>query len=162
MKLYKISDEIRAIMDAADPDTGELMDTQFDNLDALELEFSRKAESVAFIVREQEAEAVAIKAEAKRLTDAARVRANTATRLKAYLLEQLQAQGIQKIKGDILTVRRQNSAASVQIDSMGSVPAEYFVTPDPVLSKALIKDAINDGEDVPGACLVQNEHIRIC
>jgi len=162
MKLYKISDEIRAIMDAADPDTGELMDTQFDNLDALELEFSRKAESVAFIVREQEAEAVAIKAEAKRLTDAARVRANTATRLKAYLLEQLQAQGIQKIKGDILTVRRQNSAASVQINSMGSVPAEYFVTPDPVLSKALIKDAINDGEDVPGACLVQNEHIRIC
>ena len=162
MKLYKISDEIRAIMDAADPDTGELTDAQFDRWDTLEIELPRKVESIAMFVREQEAEEVAIKAEAKRLTDAARVRANMATRLKAYLLEQLQAQGIQKIKGDILTVRRQNSAASVQIDSMGSIPAKFFVTPDPVLSKSLIKDAINDGEDVPGACLVQNEHIRIC
>ena len=60
-----------------------------------------------------------------------------------------------------MKVRRQNSAPSVAIETADKIPAEYYVTPDPVMSKSLIKDALQDGVDVPGASLVRNEHIRI-
>lgn len=161
MQLYKIGEEIRHVLDAVDPETGEMTDEQFAALDRLGVGFDRKAESVAYYIREQSAETDAIKAEVDRLMRRVRSGLNATRRMKEYLLAQLQAQDIQKIKGDILTIRRQNSAPSVDIESEGSIPSEYFTRPEPQINKTLIKDALKDGVSVPGACLVRNEHIRI-
>ena len=41
MKLYEISEEIRRIMDAVDPETGEMTDEQAAALDMLDMDFGR-------------------------------------------------------------------------------------------------------------------------
>ena len=161
MKLYEISDEIRTLLDAVDPETGEMTEEQFTALNDLEMAFADKAESVAFVIRESEAHAAAIKAEADRLAKSARSKNNTAERLKAYLLFELTNRDIPKISGKVLSIRRQFSSPAVVIERPDIIPTEYKIVSEPTISKTLIKDALKDGVDVPGAKLVRNEHVRI-
>ena len=161
MKLYEIGSELRAIIDAVDPDTGELTEEQAAQLDALEGAFEQKCESVAFVVRELTAEADAIKAEADRLAKSARARRNSAKRLKDYLLSEMQRQNVPKVKGEILTIRRQLSPARVKIEDERLLLAEYWIQPPPIISTADIKRALMAGTKISGASLERSEHIRI-
>jgi len=161
MKLYEIGHEIRELIAETEESGGELSPEQAAKLTALEMAFEKKAEAVAAVVCELEAQEEAIAREAKRLADRARARRTRAEGLKAYLLIELQWRGIRKIAGEILDIRLQRSAPAVQVVNEKAIPGEFWVQPPPELSKSKLAAALKTGAEVPGALLVQREHVRI-
>lgn len=157
LTLYNIADEIRATLDALDatPEDTDLRAT----LDALGLAFDDKAQRVAFYIREREAQAEARKAEAKRLTEAAKTDANTADRLRRYLLDEMQRAGKTSCAFGVLTVRVQNNPPSVVIpEDLQPAPGLPFVKETPATyawDKAALKDALKAGQPVPEGVTVQ-------
>lgn len=150
MKLYEISEQIRAIMADAE-ETGEI---DSDRLTGLEMDFSDKCESVAVIIRELSAGADVLKAEIDRLSDRKRALENRAEWLKDYLRTNMEATGEAKIKGRLFTITLGKPSQVVAIN--GDVPAEYTVTkvtPD----KTAIGRALKSGQSVQGAELVEGK-----
>ena len=65
MQLYKITDEIQAIMDQIDPETGELGDELGRQLDQLEIDKGAKALALAKFMKSIDYEILAFKNEEK-------------------------------------------------------------------------------------------------
>ncbi len=156
--LYDITADLARLFDLHA--SGEIDDqTLADTLDAgLKDDEAAKLESYAFAIKHSEldadllnAQAKVLKEEADRLTAKAKARENTATRMKERVCAHLLATGQEKAKAGLFSwsIKR---TKSVQID--GDVPTAYArikVEPD----KVKIKEAIESGNAVPGASLVE-------
>ncbi len=156
--LYVIANEYRdAAQKLADLDLDP--QTVADTLEGLSGELEVKAQSVAYMVRNLEVTAAAIKEfEAQQ---AARRKAieNRAEGLRQYLARCMEATGIERIEGPGVKLSFRKSSA-VAIDGADLIPAEYMRTPEPPPpspDKKAIADAIKAGVDVPGAHI---EHRR--
>jgi len=158
MHLYEIANGIRSVLDAID---GELSDENCAALDALEMDFTTKAENVAKYIRGEEAEAVAYAAEAKRLSEKAAARKNKAASMKLYLQQCMTALGISSVKGELLKVSLQKNNPSVEIVNYEHIPVDYWVQAEPSIDKKKLLAALKAGEEVRGASLKQSESIRI-
>lgn len=161
LTLYEISHEHRALAD-------KLQDMDLDEqtiIDTLQAESGlvEKSQSVAFVVRNLEAFADAIKAEADAMADRAKRVRNRADAVRKYLHTCMQIAGVQKIEHPQFTISVRKNPVSVQIDGVDLIPKDYMreipakYEPD----KKLIKQAIEDGFDVPGASLVRGESLVI-
>ena len=69
--------------------------------------------------------------------------------------------GVKKIDGQLFKIAIQKNPPSLEVLNELSIPRSYFVTPEPVLDKALIKEELKLGHDVPGVQLKQGESLRI-
>ena len=109
MRLYNIAEEFTALYELAEQveyneETGEMIDNSetlkelFNELSEDKLEV--KLENVMYIIKELEVSKNALKAEAKRLTDKAKVLDNRASRLKDMIKDVMNVSGQQKIKTD--------------------------------------------------------------
>lgn len=161
LTLYQIAAEHRSLAD-----TLQNMDldeqTVADTLQA-ESGLVEKSQSVAFVIRNLEAFADSVKAEADAMADRAkRVRAR-ADAVKKYLHQCMNMAGVQKIEHPQFTITVRKNPDSVQIDGLDLIPKDYMreipakYEPD----KTLIKKAIKDGFEVPGASLVSSERLEI-
>lgn len=160
--LYKAAEDFRHLLEEMDPETGELPEgfTQVRELVA------SKAQAVAAFVLENNAQADMVEAHAKALLDRVKTARKRSDWLKEYLRTHMAACGIQQIKSEdgTFTVKLEPGRdESVEIfdpamlpqDYMREVPAKY--EPD----KTLIKKAIKDKFDVPGARLVAKDRLTI-
>ncbi|WP_343656367.1 siphovirus Gp157 family protein [Cupriavidus sp.] len=161
LTLYQISQEHRALADALqDMDLDE--QTIADTLEA-ESGLVEKSQSVAFVIRNMETFADAVKAEADAMADRAKRVRNRADAVKRYLHQCMTLAGVQKIEHPQFTISIRKNPESVQIFEEGLLPPDYLreiparYEPD----KALIKQAIKDGHDVPGAKLTRGESLQI-
>ncbi|KCB25937.1 siphovirus Gp157 family protein [Bordetella hinzii] len=160
--LYEIAGEARAIYE-------KLMDMDADDqtiADTLEAETDMvpKVQSYGFVIRNMEALETAINAEAERLALRARILANRREALKKRLLDAMVYAGVQKVEHPQFTISVQKNPASVEIFDERQIPADYMTEPkppEPKPNKTLIKKAIQDGFDVPGAKLVQSVRLAI-
>ena len=157
--LYEIREDILALIDKVDPDTGEVL---FDPeaLDALMVERDEKIESVALAIKNIKAEGDAIAAEIKTLTDRKRVLDNKAESIKSYLKRQLDGE---KFSSPRVAVSYRN-ASSVKIDELkfwDNHPADAFVRRTEEPNKKAISDALKNGVNIPGASLETNTSIII-
>lgn len=152
MKLYEITQGVQDAMDRVDPETGELAEDVAEQLDALDMAFEAKAENVAKAVRSILAEADAHKEESKRQALKARARGNDAARLKEYLQVHMEIMGLEKIKGDLLTVALQKCPPSCAVLDEERVPDGYkeLVTETKVHKKDIIDHWKATGETVDG------------
>lgn len=155
MNLYEI---------ASDYERVQLAIEEAENIDALDLigllgkidmAFGEKVLAVARMVKNNLAEANAIKQEEARLSARRKARENAADRLKTWLCEVMQIAAKDKIKDEILTVTCQNSPPSVQVLDWKAIPQEYFrsIEIDPstlVDKKAVVEHFKETGEIVPG------------
>ena len=121
MKLYEATAQLEVVngwieehADEIFANGGELTPELSALLDEAEGTLAEKAERVALKVRELQAEAEVIKAEAVRLTQRAKTASNAADSLKSYLRHALDAAGIPVIKGTLVTVALQKNPPSVQ------------------------------------------------
>ena len=85
---------------------------------------------------------------------------------KNYLLTNMLAAGYTKIEANDGSFKAsiQNNPPAVVIDDASLIPADYIRVPDappPAPDKALIKQAINDGFEVPGARLQTSQRLVI-
>jgi hypothetical protein len=162
ISLYSAAEALRGLLDQIDESTGE-MPEGFEDARAI---VATKATAVAAYVIETEKQAEYLKAHAKEVTDRARSAEKRAAWLRQYLATHMAACGITKISDErgifsaTLDVGRDKSVevfdvAQIPSDYMREIPAKYEA------DKALIKKAIADGFEVPGARVVARDRLTI-
>lgn len=149
MTLYEINGKIREFLaENVDPETGEVLN--LDTLNNLEMERTEKLENYALAVKNYRAAIAAIKAEEDNL----KARRERLERTKDKLSEILKAE----LNGEKMsTARVQISYKRSQVTEILDIriiPDKFLkFTPEP--KKTEIKAAINAGENVCGAAVVE-------
>ena len=161
--LYEIADSYRQALELfTDPDQDFDQQMVNDTLQGLEGTLEVKATNVAAFFQNLEVTADAIREAEKRMAQRRKAIERRVESLREYLRVNMEACGIQKIESAHFSIRLQKSPASVVIDDEQSLPPDYVeqvVTVKP--NKLLIKKAITDGFDVPGAHLEQGNSLKI-
>lgn len=168
MKLYEINDGIAALRDFnVDPETGEILEMSEEDInemiEVLKLDREEKIENIACLIKEIKKEAEAldqVKKEMAAKYDAwVKARQRRMEFLKNYLEGNMGAD--EKVKTARASVFWKKNPASVQID-FNYLPVAYYKIRDPEADKTAIKKAIDAGEEIPGAWLLEGEtHIQI-
>lgn len=159
MTLYEINAELLALLEQVDEETGELT-CDLDALEALNLEREKKLEGLALYIKNLAAEATAIKAEAKALTERQKAAEYKAARARQYLADQLRGE---KFKTPRVAVTWRKSVATEISEGVTweSFDERFLKYKDPEISLTAIREAIVAGETVPGAALVERQNIQI-
>ncbi len=167
MTLYEIGADLKNFMEALE--AGEIPEEAIaDTLDALQGEFDAKADRVACAIKNQEAEAQAIKGEIKELEKRAKAKERSALWLKEYLLCEMQAIGKNKLETPRNIIRVGKNPTSVKIEDDAKFvlwAAQHndrlltYSAPKP--NKKAIREFLEAGEELPGAELVRGVRIAI-
>ena len=164
LTLYEIAAEYRDMAaKLADLDLDE--QTIADTLEAEGGALVEKGQNVAFVVRNLEASAEAIKQAEAAMAARRKAIENRAARIRAYLLDGMRIAGIQKIESPYFAISIKRNPPAVDVFDEAQVPAEYRrdppPPPPPAPDKKLIAQAIKDGAEVPGCRLLQGERVEI-
>lgn len=152
--LYDIIKSIESFEFEVDEETGEILNMA--ELDALQVDKETKVENIALFIKNLKADAAMYADEEKAFAQRKKAAANKADRLTKYLAAMLAGE---KYKSARVAITWRKSE-QVDITSIDELPAGYYVTekkPD----KMAIKKAMKNGEQVPGAVLVERENIQV-
>lgn len=152
MTLYEID---QALLDCIDTETGEIIDA--DKLNELQMKRETKIENVALWIKDLKAEAEALKAEKQAFADRQKAVENKAESLKNWLSDALAGE---KFKTTRVAVSFRKTK-SVLVDSVYDLDAKYVKYKDPDPDKKAIREAIEAGQTVKGAQLVENVSVTI-
>ena len=154
--IFEIDQEM---MNLIDSETGELLD--FERFSELEMQKNIKVENMALWYKSLCAEAEAIKNEISALSQRVKTKENTAQNLKEYLSKILNGQKFESPKCRISY--RKSSAVEIENEEYLLVHAKekYLTKRLPVPNKAVIKEALKDGEKIDGARLVEKQNMTI-
>ncbi len=163
LTLFEIAGQFREMAERlADLDIDE--QTLVDTLEGESGALVEKGQNVAFVVRNLEANASAIKEAETAMSARRKALENRATRLRKYLLEGMRLANIQRIDSPYFAIKIAKNPPSVDVYELGLVPADYMTSPPPPppqLDKVLVRKAIEDGFEVPGCRLVRAERVEI-
>jgi hypothetical protein len=159
MRLFEINQQIRDILEQVED--GELTDEQFSQLNDLNVAAEIKCDALACLIKENKATATMIEAEEKRLKERKTAHLNKAERLGAYLSDQMLFSGRNSYESARCKVSFRQSMA-VQIDDEQALPQEYFrIKTESEPDKTMIKDALQEGREVPGARIVTRQNLQV-
>jgi seryl-tRNA synthetase len=161
ISLYELTHELTSAMNGLeiDEETGEI--NGIERLEAVEADFDAKAEAVALYIKDTEATAEAIKAEADKLTERRKQAEKKAAGLKDYLTACMEKVGRHKMETPRCSVSFRKSEQTNILDE-ALIPAEYkTVKVTETVNKTDIKKAIKAGAEIPGAELVTCNNIQI-
>jgi hypothetical protein len=160
--LHQATEQVRELLDQIDPETGELPEG-FEDARAL---VTHKAVAVAAYILEADRGIESVKAYIKDLNSKVKTEEKRQDWLRRYLQEHMAAAGVTEITDErgvfkaSLSVGRDESVevfdeAQLPQDYLREIPAKYEA------DKTLIKKAIKDGYEVPGARLVKRDRLTI-
>ena len=152
MTLYEINQQI---MDCIDAETGEIIDAE--KLGALQMERDDKIENVALWIKDLKAEIDALKAEKQAFADRQKSAERKLESLNKWLTEALAGEKFKTTKVAV-SFRKTNS---VQINNIFDIDDSFLRYKDPEPDKKAIKEAIEAGQSVKGAQLVENTSISV-
>lgn len=162
--LYSLTQQYRELERLADSEADIPEQVLADTLEALGGELQIKAQNVARFVLNQDAMAEAIENAAEQMqARAKRLRSRTAY-LRQYLLQNLQAAGINKVESPEIVLSIKNNPESVVVFDEASVPVEFMTqkpAPPPTPNKTLIKEILKSGDSVPGCRLERGQRLSI-
>jgi DNA repair exonuclease SbcCD ATPase subunit len=158
MKLYELAQNYAQLMEMAEEMES---DALVDTLEALQDAIEDKAENIAKLIKNLEADAKIIKEEEKRLAERRQSIEKKIERLKQYLQEQLEVAGLQKVKRPTITVAIQNNPPSVEIADEKLIPSEFMIPQPAKVDKRAILERLKNGEEIPGCSLKQTKGVRI-
>ena len=159
--LYEIDQEI---MDCVDPESGEILDTE--KLNALQMERDQKLEGVALWIKDMNAEADAVKAEADKLTARKKALDNKVAALKQWLLMALDGQKLKTPRCNVY----QTHSQKVVIDDEKALIDMFMTSPfgekflrikEPEIDKNALKDSMKHGFEFEFAHLEETESVVI-
>jgi hypothetical protein len=160
--LYNAAETVRELLEQIDPETGELPEG-FEQARAI---VATKAQAVAAFILETNAQADMVEGHAKALLARVKTARKRSDWLKQYLQSHMGAAGVLSIQSDDGTFSAKldkERDESVEIFDEAQLPADYMreipATTEP--DKALIKKAMKDGFEVPGARLVKKDRLTI-
>jgi len=162
--LYELAANYRALADALSE--SELPPEAIaDTLDGETGDFDEKVINTAKVIQNMRAEHSAICEAVDEMVARARRIANRANSLEGYLLSNMQLANRQKVNSPWFVVSLTTSKRAI-VDDAALIPSDYlrekpavaaYTEPD----KALIKKAITDGFQVPGAHIEQHVAVSI-
>lgn len=156
MKLYEIKEEFLRLADM-DLDEQTLKDT----LESLEFDLEEKIDSVACFIKSLEAEETALKNEVDNLLVRAKNKAKKADSLKQYLFNTLKQLDKPKFETSRNVLSIKKNPVSVVLDE-GFNESKYIVEKVSYQAdKVSIKEALQNGEIIPGARLEQKERLEV-
>ena len=153
--LYELHHLIENFELQIEEETGEV--TNFDELDALEMERDAKIENIALWIKDLAAEAAMIKAEEENLYKRRKTAENKAEHLKRFLAGYL---GFEKFKTAKVAVSYRTSESVELTGDPEDLPPE-FLRQKWEAKKTEIKKALKAGRAVPGAVLVEKQNLQI-
>lgn len=171
MKLFEIATEFKSLRDLVendcefDSETGEVIDNTeilSELFGGLQSTLSDKLDNSAYVIKELEAIADALKSEAKRLSDRANHLLGNADKLKSLMSYALTESGDNKIKTDKFTFSFRKSE-SVEIDTL-ITPEDFdrkYIHIKREFDKTKIKTALKAGETIEGARLESKNNFQI-
>lgn len=160
--LYSAAASVRELLEQIDPETGECPEG-FEQARAL---VATKAQACAAFVLENDAQAEMVELHAKSLLDRVRTARKRSQWLRQYLSSHMAAAGVMSIKSDDGTFSAKLEIGrdeSVDVWDVAQIPADYMreITAKTEPDKTLIKKAIKDGFEVPGAKLIAKDRLTI-
>ena len=163
MKLYEIAEYLETAIEGGyvlDEETGEVL-FDAENLDELQVALDEKLEACGVYVKGLLAEAEAIKAEEAILAKRRKTAERKANWMKVYINSCMELSNKEKLSTPKVQLSFRRSKA-VEIVDETKIPDTLCVStitmkPD----KSAIKRAIEHGESVPGAALVERENLVI-
>ena len=163
--LYVLSSQYAALADKLDRlelDEQTIADTIESS--GLVDDIQTKAQGVLMVAAESTKYVPLIELEIQRLKDLKATRERVAAGLRDYLKSCMESAGIEKIECPLWKVTIQKNPPAVEVFDPLSIPAAYMTDPKPPApapDKALIKQAIKDGFEVPGARMTQSSRLAI-
>jgi len=161
MKLYELGEAYRLISkrieETEDSDTAEDVVLKA-ALDSIEDAVENKAQAIIVMAKEWEAEAAALKEEEGRLSKRRKALENRAERIKGYLLVQLVAAGLSKLRTKLFSITVNKPKSRVVVGDASMLPPEFLRVKDPEPDKNAIKKALEEGRQVPGAHIEEGDH----
>ncbi len=162
--LYELSKELAKINDELITAEGDLSPDLEKRLDEVNLAITEKAHGIRKWLAIVEGDGGALDAEIKRLTRIKKTNENLYERLKEYVKKNMEIADKKKIETPIGTFTIAKSPASLEIITPEAVP-DTFKDEVPAhleINKKRIKEAIEEGYEVPGAKLVTDRtHLRV-
>lgn len=157
--LIQAAQDVRALLNCVDPETGEIVDT-YSASTAL---FEQKAVGCVAYAKEKAAEIKAAKALLKEMSERAAMEEARHERFLSYISECMKVAGINEVKGDAGLFGAKlylNRDESVKLEDGAEFPPELCNAPKPPTpSKTKIEKAIKSGHAVPGASLVRKDRL---
>lgn len=162
MRLYEID---AAIANLVNSETGEIAD--YEAFAALDMERTQKITNMIAAWKNQAAEVAVLEAEAKRLSERAKVLKNRNHRLKEYISYAVNGQ---KFKSGVHEIRFGKTPESVRIDGeqISAVTSYLEMHYDgclryqkPEINKTALKDLLRTGVTIPGVTLESGVSMRI-
>lgn len=129
-------------------------------------ELSVKAQGIEYVARGALSHHDAIDAEIARLQALKAKRDKVAQGLRDYLKDNMERAGIEKIECPMFSISIRKNPPSVEVFDTAMLPKELWRTPEPkppvaAPDKARIKEALQHGEEVPGARLNQTTRLEV-
>ena len=159
--LYGITAELNGILAQLEELGGEITPELEQALAINEGQFVAKAEDYGHAILNLKGMAAAAKAEKERLAALQKFYENAQKRLTDALSTAMQVFGHDKVENATMRLSLRHTTAT-EVDDLDAVPAEYKTAKvEVVADKTAIKKAIQSGEEVPGAHLVENVNLQI-
>lgn len=155
--LFNIDAELYEVYNEIENNGGEMTPELEATLEITQEERMTKGEGYVYVIKQLRSQADMIKSEIKRLQELAKRYENSADKLADTLLQSVVAHG--QIKTALVTISSRKSK-SVSITDESVIPAEFLrVKTEP--NKTAIKEAIEAGQEVEGALIVENYSLNI-
>jgi len=166
MKLYEIASDYYRLLSAIEE--GEIPEEAIaDTLEAVGGELSEKADNIACMIKNLNAEADAIKAEEAKLAERRKQKEKTVKSMKEYLANNLLLAGMRSLE----TARNKisfRSSSAVKIDDEAAFiawakenDATLLDVKEPTISLSAVKKSISEGSVIEGASIVTRMNLQI-
>lgn len=159
--LYKIDQELMALLEAIAEQEGEITPEQNEQLSINRYELETKAVDYSMAILQLNAWVEMADKEAKRVTAIKNAYKKTSETLKQRITDAMERYDIKEVKDATIKVSLRKSVQTI-IDDLDQVPKQYKTvkvetTPD----KTAIKKAIQEGEIIEGAHLEEKNNLQI-
>lgn len=166
MKLYEIANEYLEFMEAVE--NGDIPeDCIEDTLEGIAYEIKAKVDNIACLLKNLDAEMVAIMTEEKRLAERRKAKERAYDRLKDYLSNTLLKLDMKKVETarNKVSFRKSESVEIADEEAFigwaSTHRDEFLKYSTPTIDKTLVKQALKADEDIIGATLVSKQNIQI-
>ncbi len=166
LTLYQIDRAIEealaiALAEQVDPETGEILYGDFEQLEQLAIARDTKLESIGAYIKNLTAEADAIKAEENNLKQRRQAKEKEIERLKGYVANSMQNAGQSKFESPkaVFSFRK---STSVNVLNLEAVPQEFIkIKTEISADKTAIGKLLKAGQAVAGCELLENKSLQI-
>jgi len=160
MKLYDIKEKYREILERF-KENGDVDDLQ-ERFSSVKGNYINKLSNIAYAIKEIEKEVEVLKDHERNTRSKRKSRLSKISSLKSVIMEGMRELNVSNIKTPHATVFTSKNPPKIIVEAKEAIPEEFVET---VISKKVnkkkIKEALQNGKEVPGCKLVQDESVKI-